>query len=61
MYPIWNIKDPHTFYPWLITRFLLISNLISEDVHDQGEDGDQLEEDEAAAEHGQEVVQVEVV
>ena len=38
-----------------------VSNLIPKDVHDQREDGDQLEEDEAAAKHGQHVVQVEVV
>jgi hypothetical protein len=35
--------------------------LISEDVHDEGEDGDELEEDERAADDHEGVVQVEVV
>jgi hypothetical protein len=35
--------------------------LIPEDVHDEGEDGDQLEEDESTADNGQGVVQVKVV
>jgi hypothetical protein len=35
--------------------------LISEDVHDEGEDGDELEEDERAADDQEGVVQVEVV
>jgi hypothetical protein len=42
-------------------KYVWVSNLVPEDVHNQREDGDQLEEDEAAAKHGQHVVQVEVV
>ena len=45
----------------LVTSIKQYAYLIPKDVHDEGEDGDQLEEDESTADDGQGVVQVEVV